>query len=117
MFEDSHMPHMGVGEGAGLSVAVAIFVWTVAKIKTVFEAAKNVVDIVVATFKFFRRIVTFLNEWEERAALLAEHEKKLKYLEEIMAIDYEETWDDDISNLQLSPEEIALIKTLRASSI
>lgn len=115
MFDDGEMPHMGFGEGAGMSVALAVFVWTVAKIKTVFDAAKNIKEIVITTFNFLRKIVTFVHEWDDRAALLASHEEKLRYLGEMLDIDYEETWDDDISTLQLSPEEIALIKTLRAA--
>ncbi len=115
MFDDGEMPHLGVGEGAGLSVAMAVLIWTTAKIKTVFEAAKNIAEVITAIFKFMVRIVTFLNEWEERAKLLAEHEEKLAYLGEMLDVDYEQTWSDYGEELSLTPEEVALIKTLRSA--
>ena len=117
MFDDGEIPRMGVGEGAGLSVAMAVLIWTVAKIKTVFEAAKNVAEVIFTVLKFMRRIVTFLNEWEERALLLAEHEKKLAYLGEMLDLDFEQTINDAQTSVDLTPDEIALIKTFRSNKI
>ena len=55
MFDDGDMTSMGFGEGAGASVAVAVVIWGVAKIKTIFEAAKNIIEIVTTTVKFLAR--------------------------------------------------------------
>ena len=115
MFDDGDMPSMGLGEGAGASVAIAVVIWGVAKIKTIFEAAKNIIEIVTTTVKFLVKIVTFVNEWEKRAALLAEHEQKLCYLGEALGIDYEETWHDEVTHAELTAEEVALVKTFRMS--
>lgn len=115
MFEEGEVPHLGLGEGAGISVAMAVLIWTTAKIKTLFEAAKNIAEVITAVFRFMLRIVTFLNEWEMRAELLAAHEEKLEYLGEMLDVDYEQTWSDYDEDLSLTPEEIALVKTLRAS--
>lgn len=114
MFDDGDIPSM-VGEGAGASVAVAVVIWSMAKIKTIFEAAKNIAEIVTTTFKFLVKIVTFVNEWEKRATLLAEHEQKLAYLGEALDIDYEHTWHDELTQAELTAEEVALVKTFRLS--
>jgi len=117
MFDDGEIPRMGVGEGAGISVAMAVLIWTVAKIKTVFEAAKNIAEVITTIFRFMLRIVTFLNEWEQRAKLLAEHEEKLAYLGELLDLDFEQTVNDPQTSTDLTPDEIALIRLFRAEKI
>ena len=115
MFDEGEVSHLGFGEGAGLSVAMAVLIWTVAKIKTVFEAAKNIAEVITTIFRFMLRIVTFLNEWEERAKLLAEHERKLEYIESLMDLDFDETIGTGVDQTELTNDEIALIKAFRNS--